>query len=314
MTFGEHWTSCAAALIKSVLALAIGFVIGAVSPIAGCVVEYVQTPLKEALTDYYQRHCDASEYLQILEQRAAARGRRCRRTSTRRSSDRRRRAGPRRAIHRPAGDCSRRWRASHPGTGRHSEAVRGDAARRRCAATTGMIPLWLYHDLDDDPRVRIVGLSVQEPLSVYMKAAFVLGAVIASPFVFYYLWKFVAAGLYPHEKQYVHMFLPFSLGLFLAGVALAFFVVFQVRAGVSVLVLRSMGIDPDPRISDWLSFVLILPLGFGISFQLPLVMLFLERIGIFTRGRLHEPLADRRAGDLRARDGAHAERRRTACC
>ena len=43
-----------------------------------------------------------------------------------------------------------------------------------------------------------------------------------------------------------------------------------------------MGIDPDPRITDWLTFVLILPLGFGISFQLPLVMLFLERIGIFT--------------------------------
>jgi sec-independent protein translocase protein TatC len=43
-----------------------------------------------------------------------------------------------------------------------------------------------------------------------------------------------------------------------------------------------MGIDPDPRITDWLTFVLILPLGFGISFQLPLVMLFLERIGVFT--------------------------------
>jgi len=43
-----------------------------------------------------------------------------------------------------------------------------------------------------------------------------------------------------------------------------------------------MGIDPDPRISDWLSFILILPLGFGISFQLPLVMLFLERIGVMS--------------------------------
>jgi sec-independent protein translocase protein TatC len=43
-----------------------------------------------------------------------------------------------------------------------------------------------------------------------------------------------------------------------------------------------MGIDPDPRIDEWLSFVLLLPLGFGISFQLPLVMLFLERIGVFS--------------------------------
>jgi sec-independent protein translocase protein TatC len=43
-----------------------------------------------------------------------------------------------------------------------------------------------------------------------------------------------------------------------------------------------MNIDPDPRISEWLGFVLILPLGFGLAFQLPLVMLFLQRIGIFS--------------------------------
>jgi sec-independent protein translocase protein TatC len=43
-----------------------------------------------------------------------------------------------------------------------------------------------------------------------------------------------------------------------------------------------MNIDPDPRISEWMSFVLMLPLGFGISFQLPLVMLLLHRIGVMT--------------------------------
>ena len=45
---------------------------------------------------------------------------------------------------------------------------------------------------------------------------------------------------------------------------------------------RRANIDPDPRISEWISFVLLLPLGFGLSFQLPLVMLFMERIGLFT--------------------------------
>jgi sec-independent protein translocase protein TatC len=45
---------------------------------------------------------------------------------------------------------------------------------------------------------------------------------------------------------------------------------------------KAMNIDPDPRISEWLGFVLLLPVGVGISFQLPLVMLFLHRIGIFT--------------------------------
>ena len=45
-----------------------------------------------------------------------------------------------------------------------------------------------------------------------------------------------------------------------------------------------LGIDPDPRISEWLSFAIFLPLGFGLSFQLPLVMLFLDRIGVLSVG------------------------------
>ncbi|MCA9206398.1 MAG: twin-arginine translocase subunit TatC, partial [Planctomycetales bacterium] len=95
-------------------------------------------------------------------------------------------------------------------------------------------------------------------------------------------WLFVAAGLYPHEKQYVYIYLPFSLILFLAGAATAFFFVFEPVLDFLFGFNRLMNIDPDPRISEWISFVLILPLGFGISFQLPLVMLFLNRIGIFS--------------------------------
>ena len=109
-----------------------------------------------------------------------------------------------------------------------------------------------------------------------------LGAILASPFIFFFIWQFVAAGLYPHEQRYVHIFLPFSLALFLAGAALAFFGVFQFVLRFFFSFSGWMGIDLEPRITDWLSFVLILPLGFGIAFQLPLVMLFLERIGIFT--------------------------------
>ena len=139
-----------------------------------------------------------------------------------------------------------------------------------------------YHLVEDDPRVRIIGLRMDEPFVVYMKAALIVGALVASPFVFYFIWQFIAAGLYPHEQKYVRVFLPFSIGLFLAGAALAFFVVFRFVLAFLLSFYDWMGIDPDARISDWLTFVLILPLGFGISFQLPLVMLFLERIGIFS--------------------------------
>jgi sec-independent protein translocase protein TatC len=68
----------------------------------------------------------------------------------------------------------------------------------------------------------------------------------------------------------------------MAGAATAFFFAFKYVLDFLFSFNQWMNIDPDPRISEWLGFVLFLPLGFGIAYQLPLVMLFLQRIGIFT--------------------------------
>jgi sec-independent protein translocase protein TatC len=144
-----------------------------------------------------------------------------------------------------------------------------------------LMPMLAFHQIADDDRIRPKALGVQEGFGIWFKASLVVGAILSSPWVFYHIWSFVAAGLYPHEKRYVHIFLPFSLGLFLAGAALAFVFVFQPVLNFLLSFNDWLGIDPDPRISEWLGFVLLLPLGFGVAFQLPLVMLFLERIGIF---------------------------------
>jgi sec-independent protein translocase protein TatC len=115
---------------------------------------------------------------------------------------------------------------------------------------------------------------------IWIKAALVAGAIVSSPWIFYQIWLFVAAGLYPHEKKYVYLYLPISLGLFLAGALLAFYFVFRPVLAFLFGFNEWMNIEPDLRIGEWLGFVLFLPIGFGISFQLPLVMLFLNRIGI----------------------------------
>jgi sec-independent protein translocase protein TatC len=125
-------------------------------------------------------------------------------------------------------------------------------------------------------------LSVSEPFMIWFKAAMILGAIVASPWIFWQIWTFVAAGLYPQERSYVYTYLPFSLGLFFAGAAMAFFFVFPFVLKFLFSFNQRIGIDPNPRLSEWLNFALFLPLGFGISFQLPLVMLLLERIGVFT--------------------------------
>jgi sec-independent protein translocase protein TatC len=91
---------------------------------------------------------------------------------------------------------------------------------------------------------------------------------------------FVAAGLYPHEKNYVFIYLPLSIGLFFAGAAIAFLFVFDPVLDFLFTFNKGMNADFDPRIGEWLGFVLILPIGFGLGFQLPLVMLFVNRIGL----------------------------------
>lgn len=125
-------------------------------------------------------------------------------------------------------------------------------------------------------------LRAEEVFMVWLKAGIVFGFIIASPGIFWHLWQFVGAGLYPHERKYVWIFMPFSLGLFFGGAAIAYFLAFAPVLDFLFQFNLMTGIDPRPRINEWLGFVIMLPLGFGISFQLPLVMLLLNRIGLFS--------------------------------
>ena len=77
-------------------------------------------------------------------------------------------------------------------------------------------------------------------------------------------------------------YLPISLGLFLAGVFLCFCFVLPITLEFLLEFNVWLGVAPTLRLGEWMSFATILPLVFGICFQTPLIMLFLERIGIFT--------------------------------
>ena len=128
---------------------------------------------------------------------------------------------------------------------------------------------------------KVQTLSAQEAFFVWFKAALYLGIGISFPWIFWQGWLFVSAGLYEHEKKSVYFFLPLSMLLFLGGVFLAIFYVYQPVLEYLFHFNLIMDLDPDIRISEWVGFALFLPLGFGVSFQLPLVMLLLNQIGIF---------------------------------
>jgi sec-independent protein translocase protein TatC len=123
-------------------------------------------------------------------------------------------------------------------------------------------------------------LNVQEAFMVWFKVCVVSGIVIGSPWIFWQIWMFVAAGLYPHEKRLVHVYLPVSLFLFLAGVAVCELLVIPKAIEALLWFNEWMGLRPDMRLNEWLSFAIYMPLVFGASFQTPLVMLFLHKLGI----------------------------------
>ena len=129
---------------------------------------------------------------------------------------------------------------------------------------------------------RITTFRVEEGFMAYMKVCFFAGLLVSSPWVFYQLWLFVAAGLYPHERKYIHIYMPMSVVLFLAGALAGYFYAFPLMLDFLIGFNQWLGIMMQPRLSEYISMAMLMPLMFGVSFQLPLVMLFLERIGICT--------------------------------
>lgn len=278
MTFGEHLEELRTCLFKAVVGLAIGFLLGLT--VGGWVVHQIQTPLEKALTSYYQKQSEEKlstngYWLEAAPEsggRLVAEGLLPELFYVEPSAlvDQLQKAYP---------DRFDDLQAPTPPTSRKIEPKELEPKQLR---SSDLVPVLLWRRNEDNPRIRVTALSVHEAFTIWIKASLLVGVLLASPWIFYQIWNFVAAGLYPHEKKYVHVFLPFSLGLFLAGAGLAFFFVFEPVLTFLFRFNRMLGIEPDPRISEWLGFVLILPLGFGISFQLPLVMLFLERIGVMS--------------------------------
>ena len=265
MTVGEHLEELRTCLIRASAGLAVTVLLGFL--VARPVVHLIEQPLRRALGTYYSSR--ALETFDAWTPRAAG-GPPLpySRSEVVDAVERRGLSFDLREIH--ADRLARVLSGSAP-------AVSGTAA----FDSDSLVPVILWQPLSRDPRVSITTLSAQEAFGIYVKAALLVGVVLASPWIFYQLWSFVASGLYAHERRWVWTFLPVSVGLFLAGVLLAFFFVFDFVLDYLLAFNAWLGLDPDPRISEWMSFVLILPIGFGIGFQLPLVMLFLERIGVF---------------------------------
>lgn len=275
MTFGQHLEELRRALFRALFGLVIGVVVGLF--FGRDLVHIINRPLEQALTGYYQKEswgradalvrADAENHPEAFPDQDAIDAK------TKQYYD---------LIYDKQLLCQEYFINSGDALMQLPGQDKGKTAQASPETSISLTPVLLWHRVADDARIQSKSLSPHEGFMIYLKGSLLIGAILASPWVFYQIWSFVAAGLYPHEKRYVNVYLPFSVFLFLSGVAVAYFFVFGPVLGFLFQFNRLLGITPDLRISEWLGFVLMLPLGFGIAFQLPLVMLFLERIGVFT--------------------------------
>jgi sec-independent protein translocase protein TatC len=129
--------------------------------------------------------------------------------------------------------------------------------------------------------------SPPEAFFTYMKVAFVAGIFLASPYIFYQLWAFVAPGLYEHERKWIIPISVFTALLFVAGALFGYFVVFPF--GFEFFASYSNeNIQFIPKLNEYTTFCLQLLLAFGLIFELPLFMLILARLGLVTADKLRK--------------------------
>ncbi len=132
---------------------------------------------------------------------------------------------------------------------------------------------------------KMIATGVITPFMVPMKVTMMLALMISLPWVLYQAWAFVAPGLYTHEKRLVAPLIISSSALFMLGVAFCYYFVFgTVFKFINEFAPKSISVAPD--IENYLDFVLTMCLAFGLTFEVPIVVIVLVRMGLVTVEKL----------------------------
>ena len=130
--------------------------------------------------------------------------------------------------------------------------------------------------------VSLVYTNPTDPFNMYMKVGLIAALFIASPFILYQVWAFIAPGLYRHERRYIMPFLFSTVGLFLAGGAFGYKMVYP--AALDFLIGYGAQFQPMITIHEYTNLFLTVILGMGIVFELPILIFFLALMGIVSAG------------------------------
>ncbi|RNF38940.1 twin-arginine translocase subunit TatC [Planococcus salinus] len=124
--------------------------------------------------------------------------------------------------------------------------------------------------------------KITDPIKVYMQVMMILALIITSPLIMYQFWAFISPGLHDKERKTTLSYIPFSLLLFVGGIAFSYLVLFPYVIGFMLNISDNLDIQETIGINEYFQFLFQITLPFGFIFQLPVLMLFLTRLGIIT--------------------------------
>lgn len=148
------------------------------------------------------------------------------------------------------------------------------------------------YNLLSDPLVRqlpegqkLIAVGVASPFFIPYKLALMVAFVLALPYVLYQVWGFIAPGLYQHEKKLATPLLISSVALFYLGMAFAYFIVLPMMFSILPNFAPS-NVAVTPDIAEYLDFVMMMFMAFGVGFEMPVATILLISTGITSRETL----------------------------
>lgn len=126
----------------------------------------------------------------------------------------------------------------------------------------------------------LTALGPADAFIAYMKVSLIAGLILTSPWVFYQVWMFVAAGLYEKERKYIYKAIPFSTALFVIGSLFFLFYIARVTLYFFIGFGDMVGVASLWTLQKYISFITIMMLVFGIAFQTPIAVFILVRTGL----------------------------------
>jgi sec-independent protein translocase protein TatC len=133
---------------------------------------------------------------------------------------------------------------------------------------------------------KMIATGIITPFLVPLKVTLLVAFVLALPFVLYQVWAFVAPGLYKHEKRLAVPIIVSSFAMFLVGIAFCYFVVFRFLFPI-IFGFAPAAINVSPDIEAYFGFVLTMFFAFGLTFETPVVIVVLTRLGMVTVEKLN---------------------------